>query len=213
MKLLVLASPILKEEVQQKFVGLPVSVDYVGSVDAFTAVNDADAYFDFDFNNDAERLKKLKGLSNKIVFINAVEHTLTNIKLRFIRMNAWPGFFARSISELAANDETQKHAAEKILADLNWEYRFVPDVPGFISARVIAMIINEAYFTLEERVSTKAEIDIAMKLGTNYPYGPFEWGKKIGLEKVHKLLIELHKTDKRYHISKALEEEVLNIKM
>jgi 3-hydroxyacyl-CoA dehydrogenase len=45
------------------------------------------------------------------------------------------------------------------------------------------MIINEAYFALEDNVSTKAETDIAMKLGTNYPYGPFEWGQLIGLKK------------------------------
>ncbi|MBS1666846.1 MAG: hypothetical protein JST58_05655 [Bacteroidetes bacterium] len=208
MKLVVLASPILKEEVQQKFVGLAASVEYVGSMDAFTAIEDADAYFDFDFNNETVRLEKLKKLSTKLVFINAVEHTLADIKLPFIRINAWPGFFLRNISELVANDETKKHAAEKILNDLNFGYRFVPDVPGFISARVVAMIINEAYFTLQEKVSTKTEIDIAMKLGTNYPFGPFEWGQNIGLEKIYKLLIELQKTDNRYPISKALEEEV-----
>jgi len=191
---------------------LTASIDYVGSVDTFTTVDNADVYFDFDFNNEADRLEKLNKLSTKLVFINAVEHTLTNIKLPFIRMNAWPGFFSRDIFELAANDEPQKHAAEKILVDLNIGYRFVPDIPGFISARVVAMIINEAYFTLQEKVSTKAEIDIAMKLGTNYPYGPFEWSKKIGLGNIYKLLVELQKTDKRYHISKALEEEVLNIK-
>ena len=49
-----------------------------------------------------------------------------------------------------------------------------PDIPGFISARVVSMIINEAYFALEEEVSSKEEIDTAMKLGTNYPYGPFD---------------------------------------
>ena len=45
------------------------------------------------------------------------------------------------------------------------------------------MIINEAYFTWEAGTSTKEEIDIAMKLGTGYPYGPFEWGEKIGLSR------------------------------
>ena len=58
---------------------------------------------------------------------------------------------------------------------------FVKDEPGFVSARIVAMMINEAYFTWEAGTSTKEEIDIAMKLGTGYPYGPFEWGEKIGL--------------------------------
>jgi 3-hydroxybutyryl-CoA dehydrogenase len=75
---------------------------------------------------------------------------------------------------------------------------WVPDVPGFITARVIAMIVNEAWFALEEGISTKEDIDIAMRLGTNYPYGPFEWGNQIGLENVYALLGKLSKISKRY---------------
>ena len=77
-----------------------------------------------------------------------------------------------------------------------------------LSARIIAMIINEAYYTLEAGISSKAEIDTAMKLGTNYPYGPFEWGEKIGLKNIYMLLFELSKTDDRYIVSTALRDEV-----
>ena len=87
---------------------------------------------------------------------------------------------------------------------LNRKAEWVPDVKGFISPRVVSMIINEAYFTLEENVSTKEEIDIAMKLGTNYPYGPFEWSKKIGLKKIAGLLKELSINEKRYEPSALL---------
>ena len=73
------------------------------------------------------------------------------------------------------------------------------------------MIINEAYYALEENVSTKQQIDIAMKLGTNYPYGPFEWGEKIGIEKIYLLLKKLSAQNKRYTISHSLEQETLNI--
>ena len=81
---------------------------------------------------------------------------------------------------------------------LNRKAEWLPDVKGFISPRVISMIINEAYFTLESRVSTKEEIDIAMKLGTNYPYGPFEWSEKIGLNRIYSLLLQLSMTDPKY---------------
>jgi 3-hydroxybutyryl-CoA dehydrogenase len=37
-----------------------------------------------------------------------------------------------------------------------------------------------------------------MKLGTNYPYGPFEWSKKIGLKNIAALLSELSLTENRY---------------
>jgi len=55
----------------------------------------------------------------------------------------------------------------------------VPDQPGFVTARVLSMIINEAWLALEEGVSTKAEIDIAMKLGTNYPLGHLNGAHKL----------------------------------
>jgi 3-hydroxybutyryl-CoA dehydrogenase len=56
---------------------------------------------------------------------------------------------------------------------------------------VISTIINEALIALMEGVSTREEIDTAMKLGTNYPYGPFEWAEKIGMERVDSLLAQL----------------------
>ena len=69
------------------------------------------------------------------------------------------------------------------------------------------MIINEAYFALEEEVSTKDEIDIAMKLGTNYPFGPFEWAERIGVENVYELLNHLSISNKRYKPSRLLQKE------
>ncbi|MCW3087600.1 MAG: hypothetical protein JWQ78_986, partial [Sediminibacterium sp.] len=80
---------------------------------------------------------------------------------------------------------------------------------GMIAARVIAMIINEAYFGLGDGISTRGDIDTAMKLGTNYPYGPFEWSEKIGLKKIYALLKKLNETSIRYVIAPALENEVI----
>jgi 3-hydroxybutyryl-CoA dehydrogenase len=37
-----------------------------------------------------------------------------------------------------------------------------------------------------------------MKLGTNYPFGPFEWAKEIGLNNIYFLLQKLSLTDKCY---------------
>ena len=76
-----------------------------------------------------------------------------------------------------------------------------------IAARVIAMVVNEAYFALGDGVSTKSSIDTAMKLGTNYPYGPFEWSEKIGLKKIYALLNKLNETDSRYIPAPNLQKE------
>ncbi len=97
-----------------------------------------------------------------------------------------------------------------ILNEINWKYTLVPDIAGMITPRVVSMIINEAYYTLGDGVSTREEIDVAMKLGTNYPMGPFEWAGKIGLHRVYELLKEMGRTDERYAIAPALLEEIQN---
>ena len=129
----------------------------------------------------------------KPIFINSVVHTLDEIGRPFIRINAWPGFLEREIVELAMQVGPSADLAKAFLNEMHWQYQVVPDKPGMISARIIAMIINEAYYTAEEQVSGKNDIDIAMKLGTNYPYGPFEWSKKIGLKNILELLRALRK--------------------
>jgi 3-hydroxybutyryl-CoA dehydrogenase len=54
------------------------------------------------------------------------------------------------------------------------------DSQRLILARTVSMIVNEAFFMTEEGVSTEEDIDLAMKLGTNYPHGPIEFGSIIG---------------------------------
>lgn len=82
------------------------------------------------------------------------------------------------------------------------------DLSDQISLRIISMIVNEAYYALGDGISTKEEIDIAMKLGTNYPYGPFEWGQIIGLKKIYALLLNLGRTEERYEIAPLLRYEL-----
>jgi 3-hydroxybutyryl-CoA dehydrogenase len=56
------------------------------------------------------------------------------------------------------------------------------DSPGFVSNRVLMPMINEAVFTLYERVATRESIDGIMKLGMNHPMGPLELADFIGLD-------------------------------
>lgn len=100
---------------------------------------------------------------------------------------------------------------ENVLQQVGFTCWFVADIAGMVAARSIAMIINEAYFGLQDEISTPEQIDTAMKLGTNYPYGPFEWATKIGLNKIYNLLTELSKTDTRYLPCDAIAKK-LNIK-
>jgi 3-hydroxybutyryl-CoA dehydrogenase len=145
----------------------------------------------------------------KPVLINAVSNTLKEINAakNILRINGWNGFLSRPNWEIAGTiDQTIKDFFSTIKKVIT----IVPDEPGMIAPRIISMIINEAYFALNEKLSTKEEIDTAMKLGVNYPYGPFEWCDKIGVQNIYTLLQKLSITDKRYLPSPLLQKQATN---
>lgn len=183
--------------------GVPGEV-WISFPDTNGIIPGADAYFDLCFEEDGAAFP---AITNKPVFVNAVIATINELPENYIRINAWNGFLKRDIVEIVAADSQLPHLT--LLDALGWKYQLAPDVPGMIAARIIAMIINEAYFGLGDEISSKAEIDIAMKLGTNYPYGPFEWSEKIGLKKIYALLKKLSEKDNRYAVASSLEKEIL----
>ena len=60
-----------------------------------------------------------------------------------------------------------------------------------LALRVISCIVNEAFLALSEGVATAEDIDRAMKLGANYPKGPFEWLEEIGAHSIVETLDSL----------------------
>lgn len=101
--------------------------------------------------------------------------------------------------------------AKKLFENLEKEVFTVTDRVGMISMRIISLIINEAYLVLQEGTSNKVDIDIAMRLGTNYPYGPIDWSEKIGIELIYNILRSMHDEfgDDRYRITPLLKEKYL----
>jgi 3-hydroxybutyryl-CoA dehydrogenase len=73
--------------------------------------------------------------------------------------------------------------------------------------RLLAQLINEASFAVEEGVAEPADIDTAMRLGLNHPRGPFEWLDRIGAERVLATLNSLSETHDpaRYRPSSLLQ--------
>ncbi len=171
---------------------------------AETDVPEADAYFDLCYEEYGEAFGHI---NDKPVFVSSVLKTLNELPSNVSRINGWNGFLKKESLEVVLADDDGKQVLDK----LAWKYHNVPDVPGMIAPRTVSMIINEAYFALGDEVSTKEEIDIAMKLGTNYPFGPFEWSEKIGLHNIYRLLQKLSETDERYQPAPALEQELKSI--
>lgn len=133
------------------------------------------------------------------VFIDAVCETTAALPKHdcIVRVNGWPGFLNRPLLELAA-PEVRRPRAERILGELGWAFRWVADEPGMVTARVLAMVVNEACLAVREGVSVPAEVDTAMRLGAAYPSGPFEWASHIGPERIVNLLSILAETDPLY---------------
>jgi len=58
----------------------------------------------------------------------------------------------------------------------------VKDAPGFVINRILAPMLNEAVNCLEEGLATKEDIDLAMKIGCNFPMGPLSLADFVGLD-------------------------------
>ncbi len=209
MKLVVLSTESLQKELLTQGFRDGVQIEWQSEI---KIIEDADGYIDLLFSHTTERIDKLKQLSTgpggqpTTIIVDAVNTTLDQLPAGFIRFNGWNSFLKNPLLEVAGA-AADKEKTENIFSCFNKKIEWVPDIPGFITPRVICMIINEAYFTLEEKVSTKEEIDTAMKLGTNYPYGPFEWSAIIGLKNVFHLLTILAQTNSRYTPSALLQKE------
>jgi 3-hydroxybutyryl-CoA dehydrogenase len=157
----------------------------------------ADAVVDLLYENTRVNnalLRQMRGLK----IINSVVDTLSETDGSFVRINGWNTFLKNSSIEASCRHEDLKKLAEAAFSQFDKTLAWLPDEPGFVVPRVVSLIVNEAYFALSEGVSTRAEIDIAMQLGTAYPFGPFDWSEKIGLKNISALLQQLSTRQPRY---------------
>ena len=80
----------------------------------------------------------------------------------------------------------------------------------YVFARVLVSIINEAAWAFTEGVATAADINTALKLGTNYPKGPLEWAEEIGYSVCGELLDAFNESvvDRRFDAPEMLKSKV-----
>ena len=101
--------------------------------------------------------------------------------------------------------------AANCLRILGFNPHQLSDVPGLIVARTIAMLINEAADAVNQGVCTQEGADSAMKMGVNYPQGPFEWLADWDAKSVSTLLDNLDSwyRGERYRVSPLLRQRAL----
>jgi 3-hydroxybutyryl-CoA dehydrogenase len=133
---------------------------------------------------------------------------------RVVGFGLLPPIEPNGLVELAAALQTQDDAMNRAHAfwqGLGYEGLEVADGPGLVRARVVCCLINEAACALMEGVASAADIDQAMKLGANYPYGPLEWADRMGLDTVLGVMTGLFQEwgDDRYRPCPLLRRMVL----
>jgi 3-hydroxybutyryl-CoA dehydrogenase len=109
---------------------------------------------------------------------------------------------------VATNSPTSYSVVKEVLTHLGKDAFFVADSPALILPRIVCQLVNEAAFALLEGVADNEKIDLAMRLGVNYPRGPLEWGKAIGYRKVVGVLDHLYNEyhEERYRACRLLRE-------
>jgi 3-hydroxybutyryl-CoA dehydrogenase len=86
----------------------------------------------------------------------------------------------------------------------------VNEAPLFAVNRILAPMINEAIFVLQEGVATKEDIDLGMKLGANHPIGPLALADMIGLDVMLMVMETLYEetADSKYRPATLLKKLV-----
>ena len=212
MRFLIVGDDQHLDMVKSKF-GEKWEYDLTMLVDDVADCSGYDVVMDFVIHEYPEHFESYAALENSIVLLNSVFNSLGELYFTFGKkpahlfgFNGLPGFFENEVWEISTID-----ADMELLNQLDIDYVAVSDRVGLVTPRVVCMIINEAFYTVQEGTASKADIDSAMKLGTNYPFGPFEWLDRIGLANVHELLEALYQDTKegRYKIAPLLKQEYL----
>lgn len=178
-----------------------------------------DLVFDFIIDEEPFQIEIYKDKINGKVFLNTAKISLAelsnlaehSLKAEVFGFNGLPTFLNQKILEVSILKPEHEVRLKEICESLLIEYLLVDDRVGLVTPRVVCMIINEAYYTVQEGTATREDIDKAMKLGTNYPYGPFEWCARIGIKHVYELLEALYEDthDERYKICSLMKKEYL----
>lgn len=219
MNILVVGDPKNQEEITAKF----GEKHQIISFDDLTEITkeaffEADVVFDFFIAEEPEALEFYEQRPDLTIFTNMAKSCFGNIEIyqeqtqnTVFGFNGLPTFINRNILECTLQDEIEKEKLNLICGKLETEYEIVEDRVGMVTPRIICMIINEAYYTVQEGTTEREDIDLGMKLGTNYPHGPFEWCAKIGIENVYELLEAVYDDTKeeRYKICPRLKKDYL----
>lgn len=231
-KIAIIGQARLNQLIQQWFLGLPDKLD----VHVFDFKHDplqqhrpdewlssADLIIDTISGDTATKVSTTEWIARHAapstpVLTSILHHTATEISSWAMQKNHFIGFQPLHFNDfrlleiapaLQTAPEIVQHVVQ-LFADWGKKVEIIQDQVGGVFPRILALIINEACQAMAEGVAQAESIDIAMKKGTNYPYGPFEWADRIGLEHILWILDGLYREygDDRYRASVLLKKKI-----
>ena len=220
MHIVVLSGPEMAAEFKQKFQEEREGVSYT-FLHSHNLLDEqlkpSDVVFDFLLHEQPERLNLYA--PGQLVFCHAATVQLAALAKEaeleqpctLIGFNGLPTLFNREVLEVSLLNRQDEERLKEVCEALGTGYLLVEDRVGMVTPRMICMIINEACYTLQEKTAGTQDIDLGMKLGTNYPKGPFEWANQIGIANVYKVLEAVYEDTKeeRYKICPLLKTKYL----
>ena len=120
----------------------------------------------------------------------------TLAEARLVELSGGPAASAESLS-----------AAGRHFASLGKHVECVSrEAPGLVLGRILCQVVNEAHFAVGQEIASADDVDTAMRLGFNWPRGPFEWTSAIGADRVLGILDALHSElgEERYRAAPLL---------
>lgn len=183
---------------------------------------DYDIFIDLNFDESTENILDYAGNAHTVFLLSSVtctpEMALAGHGLKYggemiFGINAIPGFLERQLCEISDPFSKGSELISGLAPHLPWNnYEWVNSRVGMVTPRIVFMIINEAYYTMQEGTASAPDIDQAMKLGTAYPHGPFEWMSLAGIGNVYRTLEAMYRDtgEERYKICPSLKTAYLN---
>ncbi|MBK5074645.1 3-hydroxyacyl-CoA dehydrogenase [Budviciaceae bacterium CWB-B4] len=99
---------------------------------------------------------------------------------------------AIAIGVARQNEERHNAAVIALLQSLGKQVIVLPDYPGLLTLRTVAMLCNEALDVVNKNIASAADTDTAMCYGVNYPLGPLAWGERLGWQTLLQVMDNLN---------------------
>jgi len=115
----------------------------------------------------------------------------------------WRRCKLRSLMSTVTTSAVMQRAACRLFSLDGASIALLNDSPGFVTQRVLAMIVAIACDMAQQAVGSPQDIDDAVRIGLGYPAGPLSIGDALGPARIHAVLKAMHDCtgDPRYRPS------------